>query len=247
MSRPSSGAKRIFLYNWPTYAATWAGAGAAAVLGWRMGGTGTWVLALGAALAVAWSAVSLGVSSYIYDRSALAGASWLPPFLPRSTGTWASIDAGLDAEVGLDDVMTGACVARLDIYDGENVHAPSVRRARAMTPRARPATPSRATALALSDSSCDVIAVIFTAHEIRDVSARERFFGEVHRALRSGGRMLLVEHLRDTANFLVFGPGFLHFQPRGEWLRLASVAGLRLVREACVTPWVMVIALEKVS
>jgi SAM-dependent methyltransferase len=247
LSGRSSGAKRILLYNWPWYAATWGGAIAIAILAWGVGGTVAWVAGTGATVAALWSAISLGVSLYIYDRSALSRASWVRAFVPARAETWASIDAGLDAEVALEDVMPGACIARLDLYDGESVHAPSVRRARAITPRAHSATASNATALALADSSCDLIAVIFTAHEIRDASAREAFFLEIRRALRAGGRMLLVEHLRDAANFCAFGPGFVHFQPRAEWLRLARVAGLRVALEARVTPWVMAVALEKGS
>ena len=245
MSGRASGAMRIFLYNWPTYVATWGFAGALAILAWRACGVSAWVFAAAAAVAALWSVVSLAVSSYVYDHSVLSGASWVRALVPERIETWASIDAGLDAEVTLDDVMPGACIARLDVYDGETVYAPSVRRARATTPRAHVATPSRATALALADSSCDLIAVVFTAHEIRDASNREAFFIEVCRSLRAGGRMLLVEHLRDGANFCAFGPGFVHFQPRAEWLRLAGVAGLRVALETRVTPWVMALALEK--
>lgn len=243
-SRPS-GATRIFLYNWPTYVGTWASAVVVLLVATRLGGSSAWVIALGAVVAASWSGVSLAVSHWIYDRSPLAGASWVKTLLPAGAKTWASIDAGLDAEVALDDVMPGECLARLDVYGGESVHAPSVERARAITPRARVATPSSPTALALADASCDIIAVVFTAHEIRSVATREAFFREIRRALRGGGRLLLVEHVRDLANFCAFGPGFVHFQPRAEWLRLAELTGLRVASETRVTPWVMALALEK--
>lgn len=240
-----SGAARIFLYNWPTYAGTWAAALVVLIVAARLGGAFAWTLALGALFAAAWSGVSLAVSHWVYDRSPLAGASWALALIPTGARTWASIDAGLDAEVALDAVMPGTCLARLDVYDGDSVRAPSVERARAMTPRAHLATPSSPTSLALADGSCDVIAVVFTAHEIRDVATRERFFREIHRALRGGGRLLLVEHVRDLANFCAFGPGFLHFQPRSEWRRLGALSGLRVHAETRVTPWVMALALEK--
>jgi len=239
-----SGAVRIFRYNWPKYAVTWCAAVAALCYAEHFGG---WLLVLGALLALAWSALSLAVSHYVYDRSALAGGKWLPALLPANTEAWATADAGLDAEVALDAVMPGTCVARLDIYDGATVGARSVDRARAITPRAHAATRSSATALALGDGACDVVAVIFTAHEIHDAGVRERFFLEVKRTLRAGGRLLLVEHLRDAPNFLAFGPGFLHFQPRAEWLRLARAAELRVAAETRVTPWVMALALEKAA
>lgn len=247
MSARTNGATRIFLYNWPTYAATWAVATAVAAVAARVSGVTGLVVAAGAVLALAWSLVSLVVSWWVYDRSPLAGASWMRALAPARVETWASIDAGLDAEVALDAVLPGRCIARLDIYDGAIVSAPSVDRARALTPRAFPATRSRATELALADASCDLVAVVFTAHEIRDVAAREAFFLEVRRALRDGGRLVLVEHVRDLANFCAFGPGFVHFQARAEWLRLARRAGLRVARETRVTPWVMALALEKAA
>jgi SAM-dependent methyltransferase len=242
-----SGAKRIFLYNWPTYAATWAGAALALGIASHIGGVAAGGIALGAGVAAVWSAVSLAVSYWVYDRSPLAGGAWARALVPAGATAWASVDAGLDAEVALDAVMPGACVARLDVYDGEMVRARSVERARALTPRAHVAVRSRATSLDLADASCDVIAVVFTAHEIRDRAAREAFFRELRRALRDGGRLLLVEHVRDLANFCAFGPGFLHFQARAEWLRLARVTDLHIATETRVTPWVMALALEKAS
>ncbi len=242
-----SGALRIFRYNWTTYVGTWLGGAAMLSAALGLGGSLGGLLAFGAMLAVCWSAVSLLVSHHVYDRSELSRGTWVTALLSRRQETWCSIDAGLDAEVALDDVIPGACIARLDIYDSEHVRAPSVRRARAITPRAHEATRARANALPLSDESCDLITVVFSAHELREVAIREAFFEEVRRVLRPGGRMLLVEHLRDWSNFAAFGPGFLHFLPRVEWLRLAQHAGLHVAQEIRVTPWVMALALEKIA
>ena len=52
--------------------------------------------------------------------------------------------------------------------------------------------------------------------------------------------MILVEHGRDVANFLAFGPGFMHFFAPSEWRRTASEAGLNLVGETRITPFVRV-------
>jgi hypothetical protein len=242
-----NGARRIFSYNWPTYVATWLAAIAVAVLAPRlaMRSPEAWLLrALGAG-AVSWSLLSLVVSHYVYDRSELRSGAWVARLLPARVERWATIDAGLDAEVVLDGVLPGRCQARLDIYDGDLVRAPSVRRARKLTPRTHPATPAPATALPLGDASCELVAVIFTAHELRAPAAREAFFAELHRVLTAGGRVLLVEHVRDVANFLAFGPGFLHFASRRQWLRLADHAGLTVAVETRVTAWVMALALEK--
>ncbi len=42
----------------------------------------------------------------------------------------------------------------------------------------------------------------------------KKFFNEIHRILKKKRPVFLVEHMRDTANFLAFGPGFFHFYPR---------------------------------
>lgn len=244
MSR-ASGAVRIFRYNWPVFVATWVFAlvlfGAAR---FALASPLRPLLVVAASAAVVWSAIALGVSAYVYDWSALSGGAWLPGLVGDAASGWAAIHAGLDAEIDLTALPAAGCVDRLDIFDPKVMSSPSIHRARRVT-ASRAATPSPPTALALADASCAAIVVAFTAHEIRQVDARERFFGELRRALRPGGRALLVEHVRDPANFLAFGPGFFHFLPRREWLRLAARAGLRVADERRITPWVMALTLER--
>jgi SAM-dependent methyltransferase len=252
-ARPS-GAVRIFLYNRPTYLVTWSVAILAMFVGSRL--PAPWgtlgIVGLGAFVAVGWSLISLAVSAYVYDRSPLVGARWLAQqgLLPTSVSEWATVHAGLDAEVDVAAVLPGTCLARLDIFD-DAIMTPSIARARRLEESGLVVTKTHESvrcsprALALGDDSCDVVIVAFTAHEIRDSRVREQFFAELHRVLRLGGRVILVEHLRDAANFVAFGPGFVHFLPRIEWIRLAEHASLARVAEVRVTPWVMALALEK--
>lgn len=252
-ARPS-GAVRIFLYNRPTYLLTWSAALLAMAL--AAGLPAPWgvsvLLGLGASVAVGWSCVSLAVSAYVYDRSPLVGGLWLARagLLPASVSRWATVHAGLDAEVEVAAVLPGTCLARLDIFDAA-IMTPSIARARRLedsglvVTRTHHSVRCPAGALALGPDSCDVVMVAFTAHEIRDARVREAFFSELRRVLRPGGRVVLVEHLRDAPNFGAFGPGFMHFLPRGEWIRLAEHAQLARVAEVRVTPWVMALALEK--
>jgi ubiquinone/menaquinone biosynthesis C-methylase UbiE len=113
----------------------------------------------------------------------------------------------------------------------------SVRRA-----RMEDAGLARADASALPEGTAilDTMLAVFTLHEIRNVPAREEFFRATARALAPGGRLLVVEHLRDWRNFLVYGPGFLHFLSGSQWRRCASLAALELEREIAVTPFVRV-------
>lgn len=240
------GGGRIFFYNWPVYACTWGLALAvlAFVIVRRPSFGLVWLVAL-CALPLGWSALSLAVSHYIYDRSPLVGGAWMPSLFAAPVRNWATIHAGLDAEIELDAVMPGTCVARLDVFDARVMTSPSIGRARTVTKATNAAQKCPPTALALADESCDAIVVAFTAHEIRDAKTRERFFAEVHRILRPEGRMILVEHLRDAMNFAAFGPGFLHFVARREWLRLAVCTRLAVARETRITPWIMVLAMER--
>jgi SAM-dependent methyltransferase len=240
-----NGALRIFLYNWPTYVGTWTPAVLVLLLVPVLRPPASWLVVLAASTALVWSLASLLVSFYVYDRSRLVSGSWVPALVGAHAGTWATIHAGLDAEIELDAVMPGRCIARLDIFDRRVMTSPSITRARGRTGMERPATPCSPTALTLDDEACDAVVVAFTAHEIRDQGAREAFFAELRRSLRPGGKVLIVEHLRDFANFLAFGPGFLHFVSRREWLRLASSAKLDVASETLITPWVMAFTLQR--
>lgn len=241
-----SGVVRIFLYNWPIYVSTWLGGLALILLATFEPRIRLWAILLGG-IPIVWSFVSLSVSWYIYDRSHLQSGWWITALLPSSVKNWSTVHAGLDAEVDLEPVMPGACSARLDIFDSSLMTSGSIERARGRTAPAKAALPCSPTSLPLEGDACDAIIVAFVAHEIRDQNARECFFGELRRCVRPGGRVVLVEHLRDVNNFLAFGPGWLHFQPRSEWLRLAARADLTIASEIRVTPWIMALSLERTT
>ncbi len=243
--RSASGAWRIFVYNWPSFVAVWLLSLTLALVCFVQK-LGNLAIVL-SALPAAWSALSLIVSWHIYDRSPLLRGQFIAPLLPPSVETWAAVHAGLDAEVMLNAVMPGRCLGRLDIFDNDLMTSSSISRARMITRRAYSALSCSPKALSLPDRSCDALVVAFTAHEIRNGRARDRFFIELARCLRPGGRVVLVEHLRDIATLFAFGPGCLHFLARAEWLRLASVASLGVVAETNVTPWITAFSLEKVN
>jgi len=62
--------------------------------------------------------------------------------------------------------------------------------------------------------------------------------------MRKRGRVVLDEHLRDTATFLAFGPGFLHFHSPASWRRCWEHAGFRSMDEFRVTPFVRIFVLS---
>ena len=201
----------------------------------------------GIAVALLWSASSLLVSHWVYDRSQLNRWDWLAGLFSAPPQRWTSIHAGLDETHGaLARIFPAEGGTVLDIYDSREMTEPSIARARRLA-LDRGAAAADFRALPLPDGSQDAVFLIFAAHELRRPESRLRFFQEIARALAAGGRAVLVEHLRDASNFLAFGPGFFHFLPRREWLRLAAAADLDVKKEFRITPFVEVLVLEKRS
>lgn len=91
----------------------------------------------------------------------------------------------------------------------------------------------------------DAVFLIFAAHELRQTEDRERLFDECARVLRPGGRLVLLEHLRDSRNTAVLGPVAWHFLPRAEWFRLAAHAGLRPAAEHRIAGLVTALAFTR--
>jgi SAM-dependent methyltransferase len=244
------GMLQILRYNRPMFAKTGVGALAAivAVSVLPVPRPLAALVLAGVAAGLLWAASSLLVSHWIYDLSPLSRWDWLAGLLPAAPRHWASLHAGLDETFGalarIFPTTTGVTV--LDFFDAAEMTEPSIVRARKLA-LDQAATPADFRALPLADGSQDAIFLIFAAHELRRPESRRRFFLEIARALAPGGRCVLIEHVRDGWNLLAFGPGFLHFLPRREWLRLADAADFAVREDFRITPFVCVLALEKRS
>lgn len=134
----------------------------------------------------------------------------------------------------------------LFFYDPAVQTEPSIARARRAYPHPPvPARPARFDALPLPEADADVALLILAAHEVRTPAGRDALFAEVARVLHPGGQAVLVEHGRDLANALAFGPGVLRFFPPAEWRRVARAAGFSVHRETRITPFVRVFDLRR--
>lgn len=241
---PFEGVRKIVRFNRRFYVG--AAASLAAVLPAASRAPAPWrILLLSAALPAAfWLVASLAVSWYVYDRSPLYRLDWLDRCLPAAPRAWVNIHAGLDETSRLLAERFPESLGRvLDIFDPSEMTEPSITAARRSA--AASGLPSSWRALPLERGSCDAVFLMFAAHELRRHGARVQLFGEVRRALRTGGEAILVEHLRDWRNFAAFGPGFLHFFSRREWLEAAAEAGLEARTQFAVTPFVQVFALRR--
>jgi ubiquinone/menaquinone biosynthesis C-methylase UbiE len=166
-------------------------------------------------------------------------------FPPRQ---WLNIHAGLDESTSIiAQLFPGSSYTVLDVYDSREMTEPSIAKARRLTPSDQPAAASRLDALPLPDRDRDTAFLLFTAHEIRHPDRRTQFLREVARVMTNSGQLLLVEHLRDWKNFIAYGPGFLHFYSRNEWMRVAREAGLMVERECLVTPFVRCFVMRKAA
>ncbi len=242
------GVLQIFRYNWPYYAL----AAPAGLLGLGVVALAPIptvpkaLIALGSSCVIAGAAVSLVVSHYIYDLSPLCQWRWIAETLPERPKHWVNIHAGLDETSGaLSRLFPEAHATVWEIYDPAAMTESSIARARRLTSCDGPAAHADFRRLPLQDCACDTIFVIFTAHELRSAQARLRFFKELRRVLKPQGHLLLVEHLRDWKNLLAFGPGFLHFYPRREWVLLANEAEFAIAKEFNMTPFVKVFLLVR--
>jgi SAM-dependent methyltransferase len=196
-------------------------------------------VAAGALLGLAWTAASLAVSHYVYDRSPLYRWRWLAQVGPPPR-TWVSLHAGLDDSSEALAERYGAAGGRvLDIFSAGAMPERSIARARVERARHR-AEAADYRRLPLAAAATDAVFLVFTAHELREAEARAQLFAEVRRALRPGGRVIVVEHLRDWWNLAAYGPGFLHFFPARTWREALAGAGLSLRTTFRFTPFVRV-------
>ena len=200
----------------------------------------------GTALMLFWTLSSLLVSWFVYDHAGVTRWEWMRPDLHRVPARWVNIHAGLDeSTAALRRLLPDTEGVVVDIYNPATMTEPSIARARRMYPATEPFMAGMAKALPLPDGDRDAIFLLFAAHELRDSDDRTNLLLEARRILKSGGRILLVEHLRDLPNFVAFGPGFLHFHSGRSWRHSIGQAGLEVVEQRKVTPFVQCFTLRR--
>jgi ubiquinone/menaquinone biosynthesis C-methylase UbiE len=245
-----SGVSRIVEFNWPQYVAG-ASCVVMALAMTTLLGLPTWFVAsllVGTGLAAWWLIASLIASWWIYDRSTLMRLTWLATACPKLSTPGCRI---LNVHSGYDDTsetlkhtFSRGALTVLDLFDPVRMTEPSIRRARKAYPSFPGTLTGNSDAWPFESKSFDAVLLMMSAHEFRIARDRESLFAEAKRVLAPHGVIVLVEHLRNGANLVSFGPGFMHFWPRREWLRLASVTGLRVAQEGRITPLVGYFVLE---
>lgn len=186
-----------------------------------------------------WTPVSLLASWWVYDRSPLTEWRFFDRLLEgRSPRRILLITAGFDeVSQSLAQVYPTAEITVIDIVADPEA---SVRRAKRLYPSRAPIVQPEALG---EDGSADLVLLAQSAHEVRDPIKRNAMFASARAVLSDGGRVVMVEHLRDLPNVVAFGPGAWHFQPERTWEIAFATAGLRVTAETTVTPlihcWVL--------
>ncbi|WP_063749062.1 class I SAM-dependent methyltransferase [Streptomyces sp. NRRL B-24484] len=227
-----SGVREVISYNWPMYLTGCLAVGAGLAVSYRLPGPAARLARAGAAAAAGLLASSTAATWWVYDRSELRTFDWLEDLLPAGPGDHLVVSSGLDeASRPLAARWPGHPQRVVDLFDRATMTEGSIRRARRRVPPVPGTVTGRPDRLPVATGSADTVLVVFAAHELRRPKDRRALFAEFARVLRPGGRLVLVEHLRDAANTAVYGPGAQHFFPRRTWLRAAAGAGLRPVVE----------------
>ena len=244
----TSGVRQIAAFNWPFYAgAALAICGASAAILSPQSGPGLRAACgIGLALALVWTTGSLAASWLVYDRSPLLRWDWIEPALGFRPRTWINIHAGFDQSTArLRRLLPDTAGRAFDIFDPVAMREPSIARARRGGHAEGPAEAADFRRLPAADGAADAALLLFSAHELRAPAARHALFRELRRVLGPGGRVIVAEHLRDTANVLAYGPGALHFHSRRTWRRCFAASGFVVDKEFPMTPFVHVFVLRR--
>jgi len=245
--KPLQGLRNIVRFNWHFYALAFGLAlavGAATLVLPAPFSTYGWA-ALGLLLAPV--LVSLAVSGYVYDYAGLYELGWLPTRIAPAPGIrLLTISAGFDELTPLlAPTWPADQLLAIDFYDPARHTEVSIKRARRAYPPVPGTLPVSTTALPLPTHSINYALAFLVAHEVRDAAERAAFFQEIARVLKPDGELIVVEHLRDAANFLAYTIGFLHFHSRRAWLATFRAAGLRVAQEVKITPFLTAFMLHR--
>lgn len=204
------------------------------------------VMVLAAAGCLYFILVSLGVSHWVYDRSDLFRWEWLGKALPKEAPERIVFcHSGFDESSGmLVERFRAAEFRILDHHDARWMSEPSIMRARRLFPPVEGTLPAPFGEWPVADGWADVVLGILAIHELRETGERSDWFREARRCLRADGSIVIVEHMRDPANFLAFGPGFLHFHSIKAWRKSWEDAGLTLDGDFRISPFLRVFVLK---
>ena len=246
MRRPFQGVWNIIRFNWPYYVISVSAFIGLLIIKSNVSSGVDYLINSFLTIIFCATIISILASYFIYDHSKLYKFSWLQNTGTDNCSTIVNINAGFDETSNIIQHIYSNCQLKVfDFYDPQKHTEPSIKRARKAYP-AFPGTQQVNTRhLPLEDNSTGKVFAFFAAHEIRDAEERIQFCKEIRRILTPEGQLIVTEHLRDAANFLVYNIGFFHFLSKKTWLNTFERSGFKISNEIKITPFVTTFILVK--
>jgi SAM-dependent methyltransferase len=182
------------------------------------------------------------VSAWVYDLSHYYDLNWLNAIIRHTDiRQMVNINAGFDeTSFILKNKIPDAHLKVFDFYNAKQHTEAAIIRARKVS-LVYPGTMQISTEnIPLDTATVDIIFLLSAAHEIRSQREKIIFLKECRRICKSGGQVIMVEHLRDFPNFLAFSIGFGHFFSRNTWRKAFHEAGFTFFKETKFTPFMSV-------
>jgi len=183
------------------------------------------------------------VSAWVYDFSGYYKFQWLKKIIPNSEGVEqiVNINAGFDeTSFIIKNLFPESDIKVFDFYNAKRHTEAAIKRARKVS-LVYPNTQQIASDLIpIEDATVDIVFLLSAVHEIRSHEEKVQFLKECHRICKPGGKVIMVEHLRDFPNFLAFSIGFTHFFSRSVWKNGFERSGFSSFRETKFTPFMSV-------
>ncbi|MFT3683125.1 MAG: methyltransferase domain-containing protein [Ferruginibacter sp.] len=183
------------------------------------------------------------VSAYVYDLSGYYEFDWLKKVIKdnKVVKSITNINAGFDeTSFIIESKFPSAEIKVFDFYDAARHTEPAIKRARKVSITYPGTATIQTGSIPLESNSVDIVFLLSAAHEIRSYNEKVTFLKECRRICKPGGKVIMVEHLRDLPNFLAFTVGFTHFFSRQHWKKAFTHAGFQDLEETKFTAFMSI-------
>lgn len=242
--KPFQGITNIVRFNWHFYFLAMLFIAILWIVAFFNNNISNWLFSI-AIIIITIILTSLIVSWYVYDYSNLYQLNWLDKYMNESHDI-VNINAGFDEFSALiEERFFKSSLTVFDFYDSLEQKEISIIRAQKAYPAFASTIKIPLKLLPLNEEACDVILLLFAAHEIRSDNTRADFFKELGNCLKPNGKIIVVEHLRNVVNFSAYTLGCFHFFALNKWMKTFRKAQLKLTTKDKITPFVTIFILQK--
>lgn len=183
------------------------------------------------------------VSAYVYDFSGYYDLHWMKDLIEdqEKLRTIVNISAGFDeTSYIIKSKFPHSDIKAFDFYNPKLHTEPAIKRARKVSLVYPNTQQVSSGSIPLDNHTVNIVFLLSAAHEIRSHNEKIGFLKECHRICKPGGKVMMVEHLRDFPNFLAFSVGFTHFFSRSVWKNAFERAGFGSFQETKFTPFMSI-------